>query len=559
MQLVIGVKDPGYGQNNNWKLDPADFVDVDPAKESVELELGDKYDGKLIDKLTLALKKVGASITIDRVVFVKRNGEEEIQSTTASGEVKQVTATPWFEFTKWNQQYLCDETCTLLTYTKSAEESQKYVIEFAEPTKDKLQWLPTAVTAGGVEVPAYIGIPVGSVKAELELNSEFEFTKDEAPIEWTSIKSIALQSDCADGVTQTVKIKSAKRIITNTTDIPRYTLDLADIDFTNGAQAIGGWNGNDKEDFKSEIIKDDGVYVDRITFTPQDQPHEVQVDFENVYPKGAKIQLTMEARGDVESSIKAGLQNPNGCKGCGDFEDINLTTGYQTFTRTVTCSGDNARRLLLNVGKYNGQIYIKSVKIEALDVPQETVTISPSGYSTYAAYYPVDYRTINGLKAYRVTLNAEKTGIEMDEVTGVVPAGVAVLLKGTPNTPYALPKDKVWAWSEPSGLKMSDGNATSTDAAILYALSTKDGVTAFYPVKKDSPIPAKRCYLEVNGTSQNAAFYSLGTNFGETTGISSVVNKVEKADAPVYNLAGQLVGKDYKGLVIKNGKKFVIK
>ena len=44
-----------------------------------------------------------------------------------------------------------------------------------------------------------------------------------------------------------------------------------------------------------------------------------------------------------------------------------------------------------------------------------------------------------------------------------------------------------------------------------------------------------------------------------TTGISSVENKVEKADAPVYNLAGQLVGKDYKGLVIKNGKKFVIK
>ena len=92
------------------------------------------------------------------------------------------------------------------------------------------------------------------------------------------------------------------------------------------------------------------------------------------------------------------------------------------------------------------------------------------------------------------------------------------------------------------------------------ALATVNDLTAFYRVKKDSPIPAKRCYLEVKSTSSsNAAFYSLGTNFGETTGISSVENKVEKADAPVYNLAGQLVGKDYKGLVIKNGKKFVIK
>ena len=216
MQLIIGVKKSGYGETN-WDLDPGNYEDVDPATGSVELELGDKYNGKSIDKLTLALKKVGASITIDKVVFVKQNGDEEIQSTTASGEVKQVTATPWFEFTQWNQQYLCDKNCTLLTYTKSAEESQKYVIEFDEHTTDKLQWLPMAVTADGDEVPAYIGIPVGSEKAELELNSEFEFTKDQVPVEWTSIKSIALQSDCAKDATQTVKIKSAKRIITNTT------------------------------------------------------------------------------------------------------------------------------------------------------------------------------------------------------------------------------------------------------------------------------------------------------------------------------------------------------
>lgn len=252
------------------------------------------------------------------------------------------------------------------------------------------------------------------------------------------------------------------------------------------------------------------------------------------------------------------MQNPNQFQPCGYFDDINLTTAYQTFTRTVTCSGDNARRLLLNVGTYGGKIYIKSVKIVALDVPEETVTISPSGYSTYAAYYPVDYSKINGLKAYKVTLNDEKTGIEMEEVEGVVPAGVAVLLKGKADTDYALTKAEGGS-PVSTDLKMSDGNATSTVAATLYALATVNDLTAFYPVKKDSKIPAKRCYLEVNGTSQKAAFYSLGTNVGETTGISSVENKVEKADAPVYNLAGQLVGKDYKGLVIKNGKKFVIK
>ena len=328
------------------------------------------------------------------------------------------------------------------------------------------------------------------------------------------------------------------------------SVELANLDFSKkDATAIGGWG----KDFKSEIK--DGVDV--ITFTKQEQPYNVQVDFENVYPKGAKIQLTMEAMGSVEGSIKAGLQNPNNYQGCGDFEDINLTTDYQTITKTVTCSGDNAKRLLLNVGNYDGEIYIKSVKIVALNVPEETVTISPSGYSTYAAYYPVDYSKL-GLKAYAVKLNNAKDGVEFTKISGVVPAGVPVLLKGTADKEYAL--NKADGWSPVStDLKASDGTSASTDAATLYALSTVDGVTAFYPVKEASAIPAKRCYLEVKGTSAKAAFFSLGTNFGETTGISSVENKVEKADAPVYNLAGQLVGKDYKGLVIKNGKKFVIK
>lgn len=336
----------------------------------------------------------------------------------------------------------------------------------------------------------------------------------------------------------------------NATYIP--SVDLANLDFSKeGATAIGGWG----KDFKS-VIKDG---VDVITFAKQDEPYKVQVDFENVYPKGAKIQLTMVAMGSVDGSIKAGLQNPNGYKGCGDFEDINLTTGYQTFTRTVTCSGDNARRLLLNVGTYDGTIYIKSMNIEALDVPQETVTISPSGYSTYAAYYPVDYSTL-GLKAYKVTLNAAKTGIEMEEVKGVVPAGVAVLLKGKADTDYALTKAEGWQ-NVTSDLKMSDGTITSTDKTAVYGLATVDGQDGFYKASNDKKIPAKCAYLEVEvkNSANPAKFYSLGDQSGSTTGITSVKNEAAGNNAPMYNLAGQLVDKGYKGIVIKNGKKIVLK
>lgn len=328
------------------------------------------------------------------------------------------------------------------------------------------------------------------------------------------------------------------------------SVDLANLDFSKeGTKAIGGWG----KDFKSEIK--DGVDV--ITFTKQEQPYNVQVDFENVYPKGAKIQLTMEAMGSVEGSIKAGLQNPNNFKGCGDFDDIKLTTDYQTITKTVTCTGDNAKRLLLNVGQYEGAISIKNVKIEALDVPQETVTISPSGYSTYAAYYPVAYSNL-GLKAYTVKLNKDKTSITMTEVEGVVPAGVAVLLKGKADTDYALTKADGWQ-NVTSDLKMSDGTITSTDKANVYGLATVEGQDGFYKASVGKTIPAKCAYLEVENSASLAKFYSLGDHSGSTTGITSVKNEAAGNNAPMYNLAGQSVDKGYKGIVIKNGKKIVLK
>lgn len=191
-------------------------------------------------------------------------------------------------------------------------------------------------------------------------------------------------------------------------------------------------------------------------------------------------------------------------------------------------------------------------------VEKESVHIGTNGWATFASDCAVKYDDL-GLEAYAVKLNDDK--VSFTKLTDVVPAYTPVLLKGTADTDYEINSNAGWAPYVPTDLKASDGTSASTDAATLYALSTVNGVTAFYPVKKGSKIPAKRCYLKVvkDASASNAAFYSLGTNFGETTGISSVENKVEKADAPVYNLAGQLVGKDYKGLVIKNGKKFVIK
>lgn len=191
-------------------------------------------------------------------------------------------------------------------------------------------------------------------------------------------------------------------------------------------------------------------------------------------------------------------------------------------------------------------------------VEKESVHIGTNGWATYASDCAVNYADL-GLQAYAVKLNDDK--VSFTELKEIVPAHTPVLLKGIAGKDYLIDSKAGWTPSVDTDLKVSDGNSASTDKTTLYALATVKDVTGFYPVKQASKIPAKRCYLEVvkDASASKAAFYSLGTNFGETTGISSVENKVEKADAPVYNLAGQPVGKGYKGLVIKNGKKFVIK
>ena len=50
--------------------------------------------------------------------------------------------------------------------------------------------------------------------------------------------------------------------------------------------------------------------------------------------------------------------------------------------------------------------------------------------------------------------------------------------------------------------------------------------------------------------------YEFGT---DPSGIINVKEDAVKNDGAIYNLAGQRVSKDYKGIVVKNGKKFVVK
>ena len=90
-----------------------------------------------------------------------------------------------------------------------------------------------------------------------------------------------------------------------------------------------------------------------------------QVNYEPgfAFEKDKTYHLKMKIKGSVDGEFGAGFQNPDGYKGCGDFPTIKVTTDWKEVDVTTKCNGDNALRLLLNIGKYAGTLYIDDFEV----------------------------------------------------------------------------------------------------------------------------------------------------------------------------------------------------
>lgn len=184
-------------------------------------------------------------------------------------------------------------------------------------------------------------------------------------------------------------------------------------------------------------------------------------------------------------------------------------------------------------------------------VTVETLTTSAGGYATYSADYAVNYSEL-GLTAYTLTVDETNKTVTAKEFTGVVPAGGAVLVKGSASTAYTLTPattegDATFVTALKTGATKADGTQ--------YGFTSKSGTPAFAQVVSGQEIPAKKGYIVLKGAS--AAKYSICFD-DEATGIHTI-EAASAANAAMYNLAGQRVDKAYKGIVIVNGKKYLNK
>lgn len=96
------------------------------------------------------------------------------------------------------------------------------------------------------------------------------------------------------------------------------------------------------------------------------------------------------------------------------------------------------------------------------------------------------------------------------------------------------------------------------DGMEVYGFSASEG--KFVHASTKASIDAFRAYISVpTAALSTAASRSIDLDFGGTTGINEIQNAQSSSAAATYDVAGKRVGKNYKGVVVSNGKKKIQK
>lgn len=235
--------------------------------------------------------------------------------------------------------------------------------------------------------------------------------------------------------------------------------------------------------------------------------------------------------------------------------DNNKSSAY-----TLTATNADNRKAYMNTITvvYNGLIDDITYSDYRTSLPTVEVTISDSKYLSFCYGSKLDF-TETDVKAYKASVDVEGN-VTLTKVD-VVPAEEGVVLHcETPGT-YAVPVTDASA-SDVTGNQMV-GVIERTQ--VLW--NPSDGVYNYilqqgvFKKATDGYLKPNRAYLSTsyNVATPTAKPLTIIFNDDETDGIKSVQGSEFMVNGEAYNLSGQRVGNDYKGIVIVNGKKYLRK
>lgn len=207
----------------------------------------------------------------------------------------------------------------------------------------------------------------------------------------------------------------------------------------------------------------------------------------------------------------------------------------------------------------NWYYYLQSCTLSGEPMKSYKVKTNAKGWASFSAVQPVGLPA--GLKAYAAT-DINETHVKLNELTQVA-AEEGVFVNGAPSTEYTLNvlEDEVIKETinliKPILVASAGHEVASTET--VYALATKNDKCGLYKVESGVTVKGK-AYLDATGKSITKApmFYELGD--GAATGIVEVrAATVQNQTNTCYNVLGQRVAKNVKGIVLVNGKKMLNK
>ena len=230
-----------------------------------------------------------------------------------------------------------------------------------------------------------------------------------------------------------------------------------------------------------------------------------------------------------------------------------------------------------NIYQYNIERYTSNILNHLLETApanwtytttKAPINVDGKGITYWSTFYASNNRLLpEGVTAYAVKSNnyGRAQLVKVADGGQVIPGGQGYLLSTANKNGFCLNPSDAEAVAAPAEnlLKGSDEAKTFNDASYKYYILGKSGEdVGFYWQKGTSGTKvnnaAHKAFLRVPASS-GAKFLSF--TFGEeTTGINGITaSDAEQNGTALYNLAGQRVAKGYKGLVIKNGKKYLVK
>ncbi len=176
-------------------------------------------------------------------------------------------------------------------------------------------------------------------------------------------------------------------------------------------------------------------------------------------------------------------------------------------------------------------------------VATETVTVGEALYATYVAPVDVDF---TGAEVSAFAAQTMDGYVHLEPVT-TVPAGAAVVVKADAAGTYDVNLTTGAALGTKNDLIAATADVTAD--GTQYILAKQGEAVGFAPATPTTTIVAGKGYLVISAPVK--PFYPFGED--DATGINNVEFAGE--NAPIYNVAGQRIGKMQKGINIVGGKK----